>query len=59
MTEGDLVWVIPEKKYGIVTQINPPTVLFPAEFVTVRFFDRAEPHEYLKRLIKVVSTCKK
>jgi len=35
MKKGDLVWVIPEKKHGIITQTMPPTVLFPAEFVTV------------------------
>jgi len=58
MKKGDLVWVIPEKKHGIITQTMPPTVLFPAEFVTVKFFDDARPEDYLKRLVKVISSNK-
>ena len=43
MSIGDYVWVRPVKRGGIVTHIQPPSVVFPTEVIVVDFMDGSEP----------------
>ena len=57
MKKGDLVWVKPLKKQGIIVRIIPPTIRYPVEFVKVQFFDNTPVDDFLKSMLSLVSEC--
>ena len=55
MKVGDLVWVKPLEKMGVVSHIQPPIVQFPAEFIKVDFFDGTKASDFLARMLTIIS----
>ena len=52
---GDYVWVRPVKRGGIITHIQPPTVVFPTEVIVVDFMDGSEPLPFFPKMIDILS----
>ena len=59
MSVGDYVWVNPVKRAGIITHIQPPSVIFPTEVMVIDFMDGTEPIPFFPSMLNILSEMKR